>query len=169
MSSITIGSLNCRGLSDDIKRRDFFHRYRKLYDILILIDTHCTKEKENQWNHEWGYKAHFSSHSSHSRGVSVLINNTFKYSVHKEISDQMGNYVILDMTIQEYRMTLVAIYGPNEDNPFFFFENIKRHILDLQNSSIIIAGDWNVVQDFQTDTINYKTNNNIKAQKKYQN
>ena len=77
----------------------------------------------------------------------------------------MGNYVILDMTIQEYRMTLVAIYGPNEDNPVFL-ENIKRHILDLQNSSIIIAGDWNVVQDFQTDTINYKTNNNIKAQKK---
>ena len=119
MAAITIGSLNCRGLSDDVKRRDFFLRYRKKYDVIILTDTHCVKEKEKQWQHEWGYKAHFSSHTSHSRGIVILMNNTFKFIVHKEIKDQNGNYLILDITIQEYRMTLVALYGPNEDTPTF--------------------------------------------------
>ena len=79
----------------------------------MLIDTHCTKEKENQWQHEWGYKGCFCSHTSHSRGVAILFNNTFPYTVHKEIKDQLGNYLILDITVQEYRFTLVALYGPN--------------------------------------------------------
>jgi hypothetical protein len=37
--------------------------------------------------------------------------------VHNEIIDKEGNYLILDITIQEYRITLVALYGPNNDSP----------------------------------------------------
>lgn len=155
MSKISIGALNCRGLSEDVKRRDFFQRYRQIYDIVILSDTHGTKEKEKQWHHEWGYKTFFSSHTSHSRGVAILINNTFTYKVYKEIIDPEGNFIILDMSIQDCRMTLVALYGPNEDNPKFF-EKLKLMISDFQNSSIIMVGDWNVVQDFNLDTVNYK-------------
>lgn len=66
------------------------------------------------------------------------------------------------MTIQDYRITLVALYGPNEDSPNFF-ENIQSIVSDIPNSSIIMEGDWNVVQDFNLDTNNYKTRNNIKA------
>lgn len=54
MAAITIGSLNCRGLSEEVKRRDFFNRYRKKYDIIILTDTRCSVDKEKQWHHEWG-------------------------------------------------------------------------------------------------------------------
>ena len=163
MSKISIGALNCRGLSEDVKRRDFFQRYRQIYDIVILSDTHGTKEKEKQWHHEWGYKTFFSSHTSHSRGVAILINNTFTYKVYKEIIDPEGNFIILDMSIQDCRMTLVALYGPNEDNPKFF-EKLKLMISDFQNSSIIMVGDWNVVQDFNLDTVNYKSKNNPKSQ-----
>ena len=47
MANLTIGSVNCRGLaSDEIKRRDIFHKYKQLYDITFLIDTHCSKEKK---------------------------------------------------------------------------------------------------------------------------
>ena len=127
MASVTIGSVNCRGLSNDIKRRDIFNRCRKKYDISILVDTHGTQEKEKQWTHEWGYKAHFSSHSSNSRGIAILMNSTFKYEVHKEIKDNSGNFLILDMTIQDYRLTLVAVYGPNEDRPSFF-SDIKTKV-----------------------------------------
>ena len=97
MASLTIGSLYCRGY--DVKRRDIFNRYRKKFDIFILVDTNCAKEKEKQWLHEWGYKAHFSSHSGQSRGIAILMNNTFKYVVHKEINDEGGNFLILYITI----------------------------------------------------------------------
>jgi hypothetical protein len=34
--------------TDEIKRRDMFHKCKQLYDITFLIDTHCSKEKEKQ-------------------------------------------------------------------------------------------------------------------------
>ncbi|VDI43475.1 exodeoxyribonuclease III [Mytilus galloprovincialis] len=129
------------------------------------LDTHCTKEKEKQWAHEWGYKAFFSSGSSRSRGVAILIKNSFTFTIHQEKKDQEGNFIILDMTIQDYRLSLVAIYGPNGDSPTFF-ENIKGLVSGIKNSSIIMAGDWNVVQDFDKDTSNYSAKNNIRAHDK---
>ena len=60
MSTITIGSVNCRGLSETVKRIDIFTKYKDLYDIIILVDTHSTSEKEKQWLHEWGYVGKFS-------------------------------------------------------------------------------------------------------------
>lgn len=162
MTVLCIGSVNCRGLSEEVKRRDVFDRYRKKYDITILTDTHCEKSKESKWQHEWGYKAYFSSYTSHSRGVAILLNNTFKFTIHKEINDEHGNFLILDITIQEYRITLVALYGPNNDSPEFF-EKISTLILEIQNSSVIMVGDWNVVQNYELDTLNYLSKNNLKS------
>jgi hypothetical protein len=73
-----------------------------------------------------------------------------------------GNFIILDINIQDYRMTLVAIYGPNEDNSDFF-KKLVFNINQFDNSSVIIAGDWNVVQDYRVDTVNYIGENNPKS------
>ena len=45
--SIKIGALNCRGLADEVKRKDIFLRSKEKYDISVLTDTHCKKENEN--------------------------------------------------------------------------------------------------------------------------
>jgi hypothetical protein len=47
--------------------------------------------------------------------------------------------------------TLVAVYGPNNDEPQFF-TNLQRKIESLDNSSVIIGGDWNVPLDYSMDT-----------------
>ncbi|CAG2211429.1 unnamed protein product [Mytilus edulis] len=165
MSTITIGSVNCRGLSETVKRIDIFTKYKDLYDITILVDTHSTSEKEKQWLHEWGYVGKFSSYSSKSRGVAILFKNTFEFKIHEETIDLMGNFIILDITIQDYRITLAAIYGPNNDDPVFF-ENIKHKISRYSNSSIVVAGDWNVVQDYDMDTLHYRSENNPQSKAK---
>ena len=55
MANLTIGSVNCWGLaSDEIKRRDIFHKYKQLYDITFLIDTHCSKEKRKTMENRMG-------------------------------------------------------------------------------------------------------------------
>ncbi|CAG2214176.1 E3.1.11.2 [Mytilus edulis] len=165
MSTITIGSVNCRGLSETVKRIDIFTKYKDLYDIIILVDTHSTSEKEKQWLHEWGYVGKFSSFSSKSRGVAVLFRNTFEFKIHGETIDLSGNFVILDITIQDYRITLAAIYGPNNDEPAFF-DNIKNKISHFGNSSIVVVGDWNVVQDYEMDTLYYRNENNPQSKAK---
>jgi hypothetical protein len=36
-----------------------------------------------------------------------------------------------------------------------FFIKLVFNINQFDNSSVIIAGDWNVVQDYRVDTVNY--------------
>ncbi|CAG2224184.1 E3.1.11.2 [Mytilus edulis] len=82
-----------------------------------------------------------------------------------ETIDLSGNFVILDITIQDYRITLAAIYGPNNDEPAFF-DNIKNKISHFGNSSIVVVGDWNVVQDYEMDTLYYRNENNPQSKAK---
>jgi exonuclease III len=112
---------------------------------------------------EWGYIGKFSSYSSRSRGIVVVFKNSFEFKINSEILDTDGNFVILDITIQDYRLTLVAIYGPNEDNPDFF-QLLQSKICLYQNTSVIVVGDWNVVQNYDKDTFNYQSENNPRAQ-----
>ena len=103
--------------------------------------------------------------SRRSRGVAVLFNNSFEFIINSEILDTRGNFVILDITIQEYRLTLVAVYGPNDDNPDFC-QSLQSKICLYENTSVTIVGDWNVAQNYDKDTINYQSENNRRAQVK---
>ena len=35
-------------------------------------------------------------------------------------SDETGNLLALDLTIENKRMSLITIYGPNDDTPIFY-------------------------------------------------
>ena len=62
-------SLNVRGLSNEIKRRENFNWLRnKKYSVHFLQEVHSSKEMEKLWLAEWGYRGLFSSLSS-SRAV----------------------------------------------------------------------------------------------------
>ena len=121
-----IFSQNCRGrLSVANKRRDLFQYVRnKKYNIICLQDVHINKQLEPFIKSEWGYDVFFNSFTNSSRGVMILINNNFEFKVEGIKTDKNGNYILLDIIIQGIRITLVNIYGPNEDNPNFY-TNIK--------------------------------------------
>ena len=50
------------------------------------------------------------------------------------------NFIIVNMTIYNQRLTLVNLYGPNSDNPNFF-KLSSNHIDDNNNTDMIICGD----------------------------
>ena len=91
-TEIRIISANCQGLNDYKKRKDVFQYYRQQCNILCVVDTHFTVEMENEIRNEWGFDAYFSSYSSKSRGVAILINNNFDIKVHEKIPDPNGNF-----------------------------------------------------------------------------
>lgn len=166
MVKITIGSLNCRGLSSDkVKRQDIFQKCRQKYDIALLVDTHCKKELETYWRSEWGYDAKFCSHTTNSRGVAILFQNSFQYEILKELHDESGNFLIISIKVHDLKFTLAVVYGPNSDNPTFI-DNLQQKIESFGNSSVIVGGDWNVPQNYAMDTINYVNKNNPKSQEK---
>jgi hypothetical protein len=94
-----------------------------------------------------------------------MFNNNFEYNIHQIKTDNTGNYIITDITIEGERMTLVNIYGPNVDNANFY-QNILDCIEYYQNDKYIICGDFNLVLNHNLDTKNYLYINHPKAQQK---
>lgn len=163
MPKLKLCSFNVRGINDKKKRSDVFAWLkRKHCDIYLLQETHSTKDTENSWQSEWGYKMFFSSHSSNSRGVAILLNNTFEFSLIKTIADPEGRFILIKLLINDQPVVVANVYGPNDDDPTFF-DLIQTKLGEFENSSIIVGGDFNVVQDYTKDTLNLINRQNPKA------
>lgn len=148
--------MNTWGLAGQEKRRDVFKWLRdKRLSIYCLQDVHFVKKYERIIQAEWGYQCVFSSYRSGSRGTAILFNNNFEFTLHRTKSDENGNFTVIDIETEKLRFTLVNLYGPNIDTPDFYRE-IEHIIEDFDNASVVICGDWNLVQSFSLDTSNYK-------------
>ena len=160
---LTLFSRSCRGgLSVASKRHDLFQYVRaKKCNIICLQDVHINDNLESFIKAEWGYDIFFSSYTTMSRGVMILLNNNFEQKVK---TDKNGNYIILDIEIPGKKITLANIYGPNEDNPIFY-ENLKKNIADFENENEVVCGNWNLILDTEKDCDNYLHINNPKAKR----
>ena len=95
---IKLSTFNCRGLQDYVKRRKIFHYIRNIEsDIIFLQETHCDKKDENVWKTQWGESSWFSSYSSNSRGVAILIRNSVSIKVNSSFYDPNGRFLILNV------------------------------------------------------------------------
>ena len=103
------------------KRREIFSWLRKKkFSIYFLQEDHNTKEVENMWSAEWGYRAVFGGLSSASAGVTILFNNNFDFQIVRQFSNPEGRFVLCDIKIDNKILTLLNIYASNEDKPVFF-------------------------------------------------
>ena len=77
--------------------------------------------------------------------------------------------LILDITIEDRRMFLVHIYGPNRDDPFFYMSLMAdiHAQADIHEAAaerpVIIAGNFNLILNPDMDSFNYKHVNNPDA------
>ncbi len=58
--------------------------------------------------------------------MAVLIKKTISWELHRKIEDPGDNYLILSATFNSYRLTLGAVYGPNQ-NDLQFYDSLERH------------------------------------------
>ena len=167
MEGIKIISVNCQGLADRNKRKDVFSYLKsKQYNIYCLQDTHFTYEQENIIRSEWGLECVFSSYKSNSRGVAILFNNNFEVKILREKKDVDGNLLCLDLEIDNVRLTLLTIYGPNIDSPWFY-DKVSDILHEFNNENYIICGDFNLVLDSDLDyDEGYRHVNNPRARDK---
>lgn len=165
-NSIRIISLNCRGLQDVTKRKDVFNYLRQTQvNICCLQDTHLLEFDTNSIRAQWGYDCYISGNRTDARGVAILFNSNFEYKVQKQNLDKDGNFIILNIEIENrIKITLVNMYGPNRDNPDFYL-NMKQIMTEMEEDHVIMCADWNLVQNFDLDCCNYRHKNNVNASK----
>ena len=77
-------SVNIRGLRQQFKRNDIFDYIKNLKaDIICLQETHLVQKYLNILKRDWNIDYYLAGNSTNSRGVAIMLNNTFEYSVKK--------------------------------------------------------------------------------------
>lgn len=158
---ITIGSYNCSGLAENKKRHDVFSWLKnKNYQIFRLQETHSLAADEVLWQEEWEGPIYFSHGSRKSKGVMILFKKHFDFTVSSIQTDTYGRWVVLNVIVEDKKICLVNLYGPNIDDPLFF-ETICEITQNLQSTCdhTIMVGDYNTVLNSTIDRKGNKITN----------
>lgn len=141
--SLSIMSLNCRGLNDKIKQWDIFKRLRERnIKIACLQNIHkngrLCQSRIGTWSNNMPLYFQF-------RFVAILFNRNLEYETHRYKYNGNGNCIVIDRTLENHiRFTLVNLYSPNEDNPNFY-KNMNKIKNGFENDGLLICGDWNLI------------------------
>ena len=102
----------------------------KKSDIILIVDTRMGKkgkeiEKIMQLSKNGKYKL-YSNSTRESRGVAIAIKSSVYHVVYETIKDPNENFLILKVKIQDKKIALGVIYGPNRNDKEFLGE-YKRY------------------------------------------
>ena len=161
--SFRVLSINVRGIQNEKKRRKVFDFYRKRADIILLQETHSEVQSEAMWANEWGGKIICSHGDSNARGVMILVSRNFPGKVFNSRSDGEGRWLLVDVELNEVKISIMNVYAPNKDSPCFF-QKIEKVISEAENN-FIIMGDFNLTLDEKLDR--FQTSHNNEKAKKY--
>ena len=156
LKKLRIISTNVRGLRQVKKRGDFWLKYKELKaDIICLQETHLVEADTHDLKLEWNIEYLLGGNSTNSRGVAVLINNTFEYDILETIFDVDGRFIVIKLNlIGLCTVTIANIYAPNLDDPDWFNSLFKK-IEEVDMEKVIVVGDWNVALQMK-DLYNYQ-------------
>lgn len=154
---LTLVTWNVRGIRTQSKKNKIFNYLHQIKpDICLLQETHLEKEDLNHFQCKEFTNIYSSTLNSKQCGVSILIHNKLLYNHLSTIIDSGGRFVIINGNLANHNLTIINIYGPNNDNPSFFHDIFSK-INDTSN--IILAGDFNTVLDPNLDRSHFTRNN----------
>ena len=163
-SKLKIIGFNSNSIGKQPKRRQVLKfLYKKNPDLLIVVDTRIAKNIENTVKEEWGGQVLFSSFDSQSRGVALFIKKDLPIKILDKFSDDNGNLLSVLIEFENKRLLIEGIYGPNQDCPEFYENEVFQKIQTWNHSHSIFVGDWNIAIDQNLDTLNYQNVGNPNA------
>jgi exonuclease III len=84
----------------------------------------------------------FYNSSKNSRGVGILIDTSLQLEIKTIYKDPQENILGLTVALDDSLVNLVSIYGPN-NNDKYFFNHLSDCISNSPNIPVIVGGDWN--------------------------
>ena len=155
---LSIFSMNCNGLNDDLKRIAVFAKLRKKTNgIILLQETHSTPEMEQSWQNDWGNKQMYFSHgASNSKGVAIIITNNYDANIVNIRRDTNGRMILLDIERNGTIYTVGNIYAPTrnfEQDQRLAFREFTNHLEQMQNEHIVLGGDYNLYMNPRLDKL----------------
>ena len=121
----------------------------------MLQETHSTLNDEKNWRKQWRGKLFFSHGTSNSTGVLVGFREGLDYSLNKEVKDNNGRILILDVEIQGKPYLIINLYADNDQAGQLVtlakLESLLESFDINEERKIILRGDFNIIFDTQLD------------------
>ena len=159
-NSLSILSLNINGLNENKKRNNLFKKLsNKNIDIILLQETHSTKQITEKWQKEWSGKSFWNSgEKTKFSGVAILIKNNLKIQINTINQDKQGRILSLNLTFEKQNYQILNIYAPTRNSKKLkFYKHLHKYI--SINDKVILGGDFNNVEDLLLDRRGGNPNN----------
>lgn len=146
-SKLRICTWNVRGLHGTLKlRRVMSILIKERVDIALLQETHLDDEAHLKLKHNWIGQIFFSSFTTSSRGVAILINKNIPFNVVKSDKDRFGRYVYLNGVLYGEEVSLLNVYFPPNFSPEFLISTLAKFSV-YPSETLIIGGDFNCLMN----------------------
>uniref|UniRef100_H3AMF6 exodeoxyribonuclease III n=1 Tax=Latimeria chalumnae TaxID=7897 RepID=H3AMF6_LATCH len=129
----------------------WINQYLKRKKLLIYLrhkkaDVVFLQEKAPHPQSGMEAETFHSTHAEKTRGAAILLPKSSPLQVERQIRDQEGRILVLEVSLLGTRTALANIYAPNTSDPRFYasLEALSQEVQDLP---LIIGGDFNQVID----------------------
>jgi exonuclease III len=141
--NLTFASQNCNSLNVSTSCPNQIKKIAAILtlqaSIIFLSDIRLNSDKVNIENYFAPSYDLIANSKKSKRGTGILIRNNLNHSVLKEYKDDTGNILGLRISLDEYTLLLISIYGPN-NNDDMFFQFLRTILDDNQHLPVIMGG-----------------------------
>ena len=125
--------------------------------IFSLQETHSTPSVEEEWKKQWEGELLFSHGSSNSKGCMIGFTKNLDVNIEKTTSDKNGRILIVDITLESKKYTIVNLYNANnEKDQINTLNSLKDHLIKHnvdKDRFPILMGDLNFIFDLNLDAL----------------
>ena len=154
MNNLSFISNNVKRLQAISKRIKIF-KYLKNY-VIFLQETHSSVKDEKLWNDEFEGQLFFSHGKTNSCGVAIGFVGTKALNILNITRDNLGRILVIEVKIDDSVFVLINIYNANTESEQLHtlndLVNILETIEDIQNKSVVLGGDFNVILNPSLDS-----------------
>jgi exonuclease III len=162
---IKIINQNVQGIKGQQKKKKVLEwAKRKNFDLMTMQEAHIERENLKDWTDVWKGNIIFSCGTNRSKGVVILVRENLEHEVIEETSDEEGRWVIATIKLKGVTLTIANYYGPNDDDPSHLGKMIDE-LYRIKPSKLVVAGDFNLVQNINIDKHGGLPRTNFKCQK----
>ena len=158
-----ITSFNCNGLGQKPKRVKIFKWLKREFKgIYCLQETYSIPKIEKSWACNIGHqhKIYFSHGTSNSRGVCIIVPKKLVPYITKTSQDNEGRYIALQFHLEGKNYTVLNVYAPTQEKTveqLNYLKSIELLLEEFSDSTLIIGGDFNIIQNPILDKYNAKS------------
>lgn len=118
--------------------------------MALLQETHLEDSEHLKLKYSWVGQAYFSSFTTSSRGVAILIHKDLPFQVKKCMKDNYGRFVIINGVLHGKEITIMNLYCPPNYSPDLLTKAFSE-FAEVTSPLALVGGDFNCLLNPQLD------------------